>query len=90
MSGDIEWVRQSVDGDVTPVELDLTAARGFTVGPGDILVVVFPQWVGAPELEAHRQHLLDKLGDRFVLVSGDDVMLARVRDDQWGRPALDH
>lgn len=76
-------------GDVIPPEtLDLGEARGLVIGPDEILVIVFPGFVDPQQLDAHRARLREVLGNRFIAVMGDDVMLAKVRPDDWGQPAI--
>lgn len=89
---DIEWLGKSGSWPSEPVEgepigrpiVDIEHARGLIVGPDEVLVVVFPQWLGQHELNAHSTRLREVLGNRFIAVSGGDVKLAKIKKDDWG------
>ena len=80
----VEWLDRQ-EGRVVDIEQipGLSEARGLTVGPDEVLVVVFPRWAGNDVLQAHTARLRDVLGNRFIMVMGDDIQLAKVRKDQW-------
>jgi hypothetical protein len=62
--------------------VDVTGAvSALSVGPDDVLVVVFPDYVSASEMELLRNHFYDTgLRDRFILIAGAESM-AKVRRD---------
>ena len=76
--------------DVTgPVIVDLGGeARGLIVGPDEVLVVVVPGVLNPEQAQAHHARMRAALGDRFLLVVGDNVLLAKVKDEHWARPAI--
>jgi hypothetical protein len=84
--------QQAVDaitGDVVgKTTVDMPAARGLVVGPDEILVVVMPAY-SMHVMDAHRRHLREVLGDRFVMMSGDDVRLAKVKAEDWAGNAIE-
>lgn len=86
----VRMVREASDlVDITgPVTVDIPEARALVIGPDDLLVVVIPQG-HAHAIQQHREHLHSVLGNRFIIILGDDVMLAKVKDEEWGRYALD-
>lgn len=90
---EIEWLTQTPTGEwpltdpgVTPV--NVTPAHGLVVGPDEILVVVLPQYVGMHALAEHREHFRRILGDRFVMIAGGDVQLAKVSAGDWAGRAI--
>lgn len=84
---DIEWLTPATTQ--RAADVDLAPARGLVVGPGEILVVVLPSFATMEVLEVHRKHFQRILGDRFVMISGGDVRLAKVRSEDWGPGAFD-
>jgi hypothetical protein len=88
---DIEWLHP--DDEPTPaagrVEVGVTEARALVVGPDEVLVVVFPQWAGPEVLNMHRIRLAEVLGNRFLLVAGGDIRLAKVQSSDWAPRALE-
>lgn len=89
MNDGIEWVRPREDAKVNPVTVDVPEARALTVGPDEVLVVVFPQWATPAILDQHRERFTEVLGSRFILVAGDDVQLAKIPAEGWAPPALE-
>lgn len=85
--GGIEWLTNT-EPSQDLVTVDIRGAAAITVGPGEILVVVMPQWATPMVLREHREHFTAVLGNRFVMVAGDNIQLAKVRTDQWAAPAL--
>lgn len=81
-NSDIEWWEPGTSGVYTGHVAGLAEARGLTVGHDEVLVVVFPT-VRPDVLHAHAARLREVLGNRFILVSGDDVQLAKIKKDQW-------
>ena len=89
--GDIEWVgspgswpSESVAGEpIGRLTVDIEQARALTLAPDEVLVVVFPSWVGQHNLDAHTTRLRGVLGNRFIAVMGDNVQLAKVRTEDW-------
>jgi hypothetical protein len=81
--------RRTVDvvaGDVLdPADVTTKEARHMVLGPDDVLVVVFPTWVGTLALKEHEDRLRETLGKRFVLIMGDGVQLAKIKDTDWAR-----
>lgn len=89
---DLDYWRDTakpVTGDVVaPVTVDVPEARALVVGPDDILLIVMPSG-HEHAFEGHRAHLNSVLHNRFMLIAGDNIMLAKVKAEDWGRNALD-
>jgi hypothetical protein len=91
---DIEWRKPRDDvqtGDIVGrVSVDIGEARALVIGPDDRLVIVMPGYVNSdPQIVyAHAARIREAIGNRFVILAGDDIQLAKVKDDDWGRPAL--
>lgn len=86
---EIEWLRAHEGEPVGPVTVDVPEARALVVGVDEVLVVVFPSWVPMDVLAAHRTHLTEVLQNRFFLVTGNDIQLAKVRAQDWASSALE-
>lgn len=74
---------------VEPVTVNIPEARAVTVAPDEVLVVVMPSWLSDQQRASHRAHLDDVLGKRYMLIYGEDVQLAKVKEEDWARDALD-
>ncbi len=82
---EIEWMSAPLTGDVTDtVTVEVREARALVVGRDEVLVIVFPRYVSMHDLMAHRARLQEGLGHRFILLAGDDIQLARVKEGEWG------
>lgn len=90
---DLEWISRSPAPALPPIEpsevlgwvrVDLAEARGLIVGPDEILVVVLPKFVGMADVSRHRENFRAVLGNRFVMITGGDVRLAKVNANDWG------
>lgn len=81
------WDDRPLTGEMSGPERfdDDVKASGITVAPDEVLVIVFPTFVGPQELAAHRERFREVLGSRFVLVSGDNIQLAKIKEEEWVR-----
>lgn len=61
------------------VSVDVPSAHALTVGPDEVLVVVLPGHVDPAQMQAHRDRIREVLGNRCLVVAGDDVRLAKVK-----------
>lgn len=89
--GEIEWLHPELPeaGSASWVAVDVAGARGLVVGPDDVLVIVFPARATPAVLQEHQHRCREALGDRFLLVAGDDVRLAKVQPGSWGQTAIE-
>lgn len=90
---EIEWLSRSgasLEGDVVDgTTVSIPEARALVVGPDDLLVIVFPYFLGQVQMEAHRRRLREVLGDRFILLTGDNIQLAKIPERDWATGAID-
>jgi hypothetical protein len=84
---EIEWL--SSGEVVNPAVVDMGEARALVIGPDDRLVVVMPGDVRMFDLQAHADRIREAIGNRFVILAGNDIRLAKVKANDWDRPALD-
>lgn len=84
---DIEWLRDEVVDAETYVA-EIPEARALVIGPDDRLVVVMPGWLNMQEIDRHAARIREAIGNRFVILAGDDIRLAKVNGDDWDRPAI--
>lgn len=89
---DIEWVSRTahmISDDPADITVNIPEAHALVVAADEILVIVFPTWLTPMELDMHRARLKEGLGNRFILMAGDHVQLAKVKNHDWAdTPAI--
>lgn len=63
------------------MKVDLVHAEVLVVEPDEILVIKLTEQLEETQAEAVMDGLQQILGDRFILVGGDGVELAKVKKD---------
>lgn len=79
-------IHRIADGILDEATIDLPEARALTLAADETLIIVLPRRISKQEADEHHAYLYPYLGDRFVIIGGDDILLGKIKTEDWGGP----